>query len=424
MYLVLTEKPDQAREISEYLSNSKKQGRAYTGKFYNQDLVVFPLTGHIIGIPTDLSNHCDCFDKKDWTKGFDKLPFTPDENSFYKREVSYDKRKIYNELKSWIAKCDKIIIATDPDIEGAVLGYEPLMFLKALNKVVDYIDMSSINLVDKMLKNAIDGKKSHLDFTNMAYQGLIRADFNYGIGLNISRYLMVKTNFKTTFGIQQTRLLDVINILDVINKRTNEFNNFDRKKYYNIKVKTEYGDFVVDLDDEIKFDKNKVIKIAKEIEEIGSFKITKITKKEKEEEPLKWYDGSDLAQEVSKILKVSPFALLDEKTGIFEKMYLNKIMTYPRTDSKGMMPLSQLELQKEIAKAYINLIPEAKNVVDLNLVKKKVWYEDGKIQVNHTPYTIASPEIDVKSLNKDEKIVFMTAHITNPLINRQYLNLF
>jgi DNA topoisomerase-3 len=42
-------------------------------------------------------------------------------------------------------------------------------------------------------------------------------------------------------------------------------------------------------------------------------------------------------------------------------------------------------------------------------VKKKVWYEDGKIQVNHTPYTIASPKIDVKSLNKDEKIVFMTA---------------
>jgi len=396
MYLVLAEKPSQASEIKKYMQNVKKEGRAFIGKFKGKDLVVIPLAGHIMRIPKDLSKHSEDFDEKDWTKGFDKLPFYP-ENSFYKREVS--RRDIYNQVKKYLAKCDKVIVATDPDIEGASLAYEVLMFNKALDKVIDYIDTNNIILVNKLLENSINGKKSHLDFFSMAYQGMIRTDLNYGVGINITRYLMVKTNSKTTFGTQQTRLLNEIT------KRTIEFmeGKKNQKKFYNIVLETEYGEFIVELNEEEKFDFKKVKKIAEEIEKIGILKVNLIERKEKEEKSLKWYDGSDVAQEASSILKISPLKLLDEKNGLLEHLYLKGIMTYPRGDAKGKMPLSQLELQKKIANSYKHLFNAE---IDLNLVKKDLWYKDGEIQVNHTPYTIAKPDIDINSLSKDEKVVF------------------
>jgi len=396
MYLVLTEKPSQAKEISKYMQNSKKEGRAFTGKFHGKDIAVLPLAGHILQITTDLSQHSDEFDAKDWKKGFDRLPYYP-ENSFYKRSVS--RRDIYNEAKKWIAKCDKIIIATDPDIEGAALAYEVLMFNKALDKVIDYINMDNIVLVDKMLQDAINGKKNkNLDFLAMSYQGMLRADFNYGIGINVSRYLIVSTNSRTTFGTQQTRLLNEIA------KRTADYKNFKTRHFYTIVLNTKYGDFTVELaNEDDKFDKDKIIEIGKKLEMEKSIKVYSVERKEKEEKSLKWYDGSDVAQEASSALKISPLKLLDEKTGLLEHLYLKKIMTYPRGEAKGKMPLSQLELQKEIANAYKGVFGVE---IDTNLVKKGLWYEDGKEKVNHTPYTIASADINLKDLSKEEKTVF------------------
>ena len=401
MYLVLTEKPSQANEIKNHMQNVKKEGRAFIGKFYGNDICVIPLAGHILEIPTDLSEHSNVFDEKNWQTGFEKLPYYPDSNSFYKRIVSSKHRKTYNEVKKWIAKCDKIIIATDPDIEGAALAYEVLMLNRALDKVIDYINMDNIVLVEKFLKDAIDGKKNkNLNFKSMAYQGMIRADFNYGIGINISRYIMVVTNSKSTFGTQQTRLLNEIA------KRTIDYFNFKQKKYYIITLQTKYGNFTIELKNEDdKFDKQKIIDIATKINAIKNLKIESITRKEKEEKSLPWFDGSDVAQEASSAIGVSPLKLLDEKNGLLEELYLKKIMTYPRGEAKGKMPLSQLADQQNIANAFKTLVKGGEKI-DTSLIKKSLWYEDGKLKVNHTPYTIAKTDINIKSLSKDEKIVF------------------
>ena len=397
MFLVLTEKPDQAKEISHYLQNMNKKGSAFVGKFHNKDICVLPLQGHIMQIAKDLSEHSKDFKEKDWSVGFEKLPYYPPETMFYKREPSKMGFKKYNEAKKWIAECNKIIVATDPDIEGAALAYEVIVANRALDKVIDYIDMNNIILVEKLLQDALNGKKSHLDFLTMAYQGMIRGDFNYGVGINISRYLIVKTKAKSTFGTQQTRLLDEIV------QRTIENLSFKKKKYYTVVLKTKYGDFTIEVNEEDKFNKEKMLQIANEVDNLKNIEILSVEKKEKEEKPLPWFDGSDVAQEASSILKVSPLELLDEKKGLLESLYLKKMMTYPRGEAKGKMPLSQLELQKEIVSSYQNLYGVK---IDTDLVKKKLWYKDGEEKVNHTPYTIAKPSIDVNKLSKDERVVF------------------
>ena len=402
MILVITEKTTQKNKFCSILKNVKHNRFYSEGSYNNKRIVVTALSGHIFNIP-DLSVFDKRFKDKSFKKTKDILPVYPPCDTFYPRILSDKKYKdLFETIKIFVQKSDGIILAPDPDFEGAALEFEVLFYIKnALKKIIAMMDMNNLNLnvLKKEFEKALN--KKGLDYKTMAYIGLLREDLNYGVGINTSRYLIGVFEKKTTFGTQQSRLIDLII------KRTNEYFAFKKRKYYILKIKTDIGDFVLQLKNEKdKFNKDFIEEIRARINNITDIPVQNIKKEIKKIPPLKWFDGSDVAQEAAKILKIPAVKLMDEKTGLLEKMYLDNILTYPRGESKNIMPLSELENQIAIAKKIAPFYNAAE--CDFNLIKKDLWYNDNtkSLGVNHTPFTVAKADIDISLLSFKEKVIF------------------
>ena len=402
MILIINEKRTHTEKLKKILNVKEENSLYVRGVFQNEEFVVIPLRGHIFGIP-DLEYIDERFKGKTFKETKDLLPVLPPKNKFYPRVLTDRKfKKKFEIIKNFASVADKIILAPDPDFEGAALALEPFLYIKdAFKKIYAMMDMNNLNkeALKRELLKALKGQG--LDYKTMAYIGLLRGDLNYGVGINVSRYLIGSLESKVTFGTQQSRLVDLII------QRTKEYFEFQKKKYYILKLKTEIGDFVLKLDDDdLKFDKNYIEKIKSEIGNIKEISIDSIKRETKKIPPPKWLDGSDAAQEASKILKIPAIKLMDEKTGLLEKMYLNNIVTYPRGESGNIMPLSEFNQQVEIAKAIAPYYKADK--CDFSLQRKSYWYDDSKksLGVNHTPFTIARSDININSLSKEEKVVF------------------
>ena len=408
--MFLCEKPTHKSVLEKFLTDKKYSGRAVIGKYGSNTIILFPLKGHVMGIPYP-NDAIEKFKNVSYAESIKFLPVMPEDFSGGKEAWFYKKvptnKKIYYEFKKAAEGVDKFVLATDPDNEGASLGVEVLMSIGRTKDIIAYMNMDNLeakDLLQKGFEDALRGK-GKLDWRTMAYLGFIRKDLDYGIGVNTTRFLQVLLNSKKSFGTQQTRLLYEIT------KRYLDYVNFKKKKFYKIAVTTDIGTFYYRwFDEETKKwidqvdDKESAQKIAQSLKNGAKLVVESIKKEKKTVKSPKWYDGSDVAVEAGKILKVNPVALMDEKNGLLEEMYLKGVTTYPRGDSKGMMPLSQYEHQVSIAKRFAPLLNADR--CDFTLKKNHLWYEDGKVQVNHTPFTIAGEDIDVNKLSKDEKVVF------------------
>ncbi|HHO42404.1 MAG TPA: type IA DNA topoisomerase [Epsilonproteobacteria bacterium] len=425
--LILTEKPKQAKAIGKLVEKYKREQRGFSGDFAGKHIVVFPLSGSILEVDDDIF---DDYNRNDLTP----LPFVPDENGHIPRKIINTSRipqkqqKIKEEIKNWDSKIsicsafanmmkkfdyEHIVLATDPDYEGASLGVEFLEYHGLYGNIpihaANIANLSAGPLKREIIKAM--HKEDAYNWELFRFIGSARADENACIGINGTRLLRTLTDTYITFGTQQTRLLQKIV------ERTKEHDNFNKIKKYRLKVHTDFGEFVLQLPEEEKekiTNKTYMSNIASIIESNNILIVeTFETQKIKKRSPA-WVDGSKMANMVSN--KMTPNTtvseLMRDRNGLLQVMYEKEIMTYPRGECLGMMPLSQLEEQKEIAKMLSKYYDAPR--LNTSLVKKYLWYEEGEplirdnkeVVVNHTPYTISSADIEPEVLTKDERIVF------------------
>ncbi len=116
---IITEKADVARRISFFLSEGKAKSKRSKGHNYiefekdGNTYVVVPLSGHIVEINFPPS-------MKDW-KSVDLRKLVESETV-----IEVKNRSAYSTLKDIAADADQIIIATDYDREGELIGMEAL----------------------------------------------------------------------------------------------------------------------------------------------------------------------------------------------------------------------------------------------------------------------------------------------------------
>ena len=409
--LILTEKSSQVDAIHNVFP-LKRMGRAKKGEYRGETVYVFPLSGHILGTPPLTSRD----------EEVDNLPNLPEPDKFMERKLleideKYDNpqtkenkkrtHKIYNAFKDFIKKTeiDRIIVATDPDYEGCAIAREVLedKTFKLSDKNTSFMNISNISpqKLKEELDLAWDGKDA-IDWRLWADIAYIRSEISNCIGIDVSHFLMKTTNSFTTFGTQQTRVVRL-----VVN-RTKEHNAFDTSPFYRIRIKTEIGDFLLKLEDEDDAKNRSFVEsIRDRIANERFLTVDSFTKKKKRLPSPKWYDGSDIASMASKELGKPIKEIFNKNGGLLQKLYEQGKMTYPRGDAKGQMPTSQFDEQIEIAKSIAGIYNA--DEVDFTLKKKHLWREDGSGGkgeiINHTPCTIASPDIDFSSLAKDERVV-------------------
>jgi len=406
--LLLTEKSTQVEALSAVFP-LKRVKQYHIGKYQGEDIIVFPLSGHVLDIIPLTERGCNV----------DSLPNIAPKESVMKRglllieekDSTITKRakrqsaKIYNSFKKVIEgnHFKRIILATDPDYEGCAIGKEMIDEFNLWNIPINYMNISNIS--KKRLKKELDfalGGKDAIDWKKWALLAQIRADASHCIGIDVSAYIMGKTKTMTTFGTQQTRALEVVV------KRYLEHENSDTSKYYRLRVKTVYGDFLLNVEDGMKKDRGYHEDIKSSLGAGAILNIDSIKMEKKVKHSPSWYDGSMVAAKVAKKYKIPIKKIFSKKGGLLQTMYEQRKTTYPRGSAEGKMPISQLEEQILIAKALNERYKFPR--VDTSLVKSYLWRDEdkgGKI-INHTPCTISDENILSNPLNDIEKIIIDT----------------
>lgn len=412
-YLILTEKPAQAKVIASIM-DAKKDGMAYSGAYRGHKIVITPLRGHIMSTPhladiepfKSLMPDGKWFSKKSEIVSSSAFPHFPKARDYYPREVAkgeQDYSARFLKAKESAQKSNGIILAVDPDYEGSALAYEVLIKANATSKILTQLNMqsSSAPSVKKELDKAFDGKYNDYH-KRLALLGLIRSDIDFAIGINGTTLLSDYIDGFFPFGTQKARLM-----WEML-KREEEINSHTVCKYYSLAIKTKDGySFKLQFDDdEMRFDKKLFDEAKRRVTPFKSITVNKVEIKPTVVRNAKWYDGITLGQQASKFLKIPLDKVMSRTSGILQSMYQKQVTSYPGTDGR-VMPLEEGDKMSSIAESYRGMFPDVD--FDFSLRKKHLWGKD--IKQNHTPLTVDNKKafVDRVALTAHEERTFEAA---------------
>jgi len=298
MKVIITEKPSVARKIAYFLfGNSVRPIKIGKLTVYQaKDYVVVPAIGHIFTL-TIKGQGLPVFEY-DWTLRND--PYC---------------RALVKYLKSIKPRVEEVIIATDYDIEGELIGYNIVRF--CLGKVKTK-RMKFSEITKQAIKNAFE-HPIDVDH-NLVKAGETRHILDLLYGINFSRY--IQKEFKKYYlsaGRVQTPLLKIIY------QREKEIENFVPKNYYRLLLETEkfkvfYKKTFETLDQ------------AKEAKKKGSNEclVKDLETVEEKLYPRPPFNLTKLQEEAWRLYKIKP----EDTLRIAQRLYEAGYISYPRTSSE------------------------------------------------------------------------------------------
>lgn len=208
--VIICEKPSQARQISDAVGN--RYGR------------VIPLRGHVIRLaePEEVN--------PDWSG-----PWTTDllwPGHFFPTRVSKGDglATIVNTVKSALAGADHVIIATDPDREGQLIGDELLQHLKWQGRTSRVIFVA----VDPAsIRKAFEEMRPNAEFANLFASGQSRQQSDQMSNLTLTRVAtkaLMAPGARGVIGIGRVKTPT----LGIVCQREDEILNFKPQDYFEV----------------------------------------------------------------------------------------------------------------------------------------------------------------------------------------------
>lgn len=181
-YLVLAEKPDQAKKYAQALGQAKNEKGAWKVKtdLLDGQVSVVSAIGHLVEIKNPYQNY------ENWDLA--NLPVFPEA---FEYEVKADKKKQFNLIKREVNKADCIIIGTDADREGESIAYLILRLIpNALKKVKYRLWVNS--LTDAGIIKAFKNLRPAQETRQYAEEAEARAKSDWLVGFNFSPWTSLK----------------------------------------------------------------------------------------------------------------------------------------------------------------------------------------------------------------------------------------
>lgn len=306
--LIITEKPQAAQKIASALGNPIK--RSEDGVPYyeltrgGKIITVASAVGHLFNLTYSSG-------QKGWP--LFNLEWQP---SYVKKGSEFTK-KYYNVLAELAKTAETIIVATDYDIEGEVIGWNVVRFIcrKTTAKRMKFSTLTAPEL-----EQAYESVHSELNWGN-AYAGETRHYLDWMYGINLSRALM--SAIKTTGSF---RLLSIGRVqgpaLKIIVDREREIDAFKPEPYWQVFAKAKDIEFKhpQDIFDQSLLEQFKDIKEAK-----ATTKTTEVSTP-----PPVPFDLTTLQREAYRFFKMSP----SDTLATAQKLYIDGMISYPRTSSQ------------------------------------------------------------------------------------------
>ncbi|MCK4370718.1 MAG: hypothetical protein KAW03_06605, partial [Candidatus Lokiarchaeota archaeon] len=326
--IVITEKNKAAEAIANAIGTVKIIKKAKYLKVYYiplKDIYVIPLRGHILEY-----RNTNAF--KSWTNSNPREIIT-NPNAIEKVPASYANPYIKT-LKEYSKISNHCIIGTDADIEGCNIGlFDALPFVKQINPTIKISQL----WLSSLQKNEIINKFNNLIPPKYSWgeSGEVRAIIDAFIGFsatreitNTLRPLLNKFRVRfTSIGRVQTSLLYLIYL------REQEITNFVPEPYYLIDADLVHTKGIIRSHHQFNpFSKSQEVQAKQIYRKIKNEKIGNIIDNSKniiKRSPPTPLNTSKALVLLTRILRISASSAMRAMNAL----YLNKIISYPRTDS-------------------------------------------------------------------------------------------
>ena len=405
--LVICEKSEAAKKISEALSDNKFK----TIKIFNTNvfLVTFKKRNYLICSAIGHLYTLSLLKKRQKLPVYD-YAWIPISQSVKNRSRIVNARiKVIKKLSE---NASEFILACDLDQEGETIGYNILKYAcNEKQNIAKRVKFSTLMKDD--IKNAFVNIQDSIN-VNIAYAGLTRHTIDFLYGMNISRALsrafMTSSKKYRTLSIGRVQGPTIAYIVEnELAKDSHVPLPFWSINTYIDSEKNHNGKWI-----KIQYIEQKILqhKIAKKIlEECKGKKVivNKIEKSKFKINPPFPFNLSGLQKEAFRLYKLSPYQTLN----IAEKLYLNALISYPRTNSQ------RLPYNLDCRRIIMDLsnLSEFRDVANKLLKKQNVNPTQGKELDNAHPSIYPTGKTSINNLSDVEKKVFK-------LIVKRFLDLF
>lgn len=395
--LILTEKPSVAEDIAKVL-NAKRKGNYFESDKYT---IVFAL-GHLVTLcePEDYEKRLKYWTIKD-------LPIIPKEFKLKPIEETKDQ---FNFVKKFFKdKSFKFVInACDAGREGELI-FRFIYKLTNSNLKVKRLWLNA--LTKEEIINGFNNLRDGEEFDNLGFAAEARAQADWLVGINATRAFTRKEGLLLSIGRVQTPTLYMIV------ERENEIINFKKEKYFEIfahfeKNKFKYkGKWFDEKDDRI-FDEKKLNEILKKIQGKDG-KIESIELKKNKILPPLLYDLTELQREANRLFGFTAQKTLSIAQSLYER---EKLITYPRTDSRYLPSSMKVEVPKILKKlSEINIYKQSIEKILKDGIKFNTRIIDDSKVTDH--FAIIPTGVVPNSLSQDKKLIF-------DLIVKRFISVF
>lgn len=408
MKLYICEKPSQAKDIAAVLGAKIKTQSCFEG----QGIAVTWCIGHLLELmPPD--HYCEHI--KPWR--MDILPIVPTSWVLKPQEKTKKQLKAIEQL---LKKATSVVIATDADREGDVIGREVLDYCNYKGPV-ERLWLSALD--ESSIKKALNSIRPGSSTESLYQAGLGRARADWLIGMNltmaVSCLFSVPGQGVLSVGRVQTPTLKLVVDRDI------EIEHFKSKDYFVLKaqcapISQELFWTTWEIPEEVTDEEGRcinqslidavVLQIQGQQGTINEFKETR-----KKEAPPLCLSLSALQQIASAKLGFSAKQTLDVAQSLYEQ---HKATTYPRTDC-GYLPESQFAEAPIVLKALGQVDKEIEPLLSQcsQTFQSRVW-NDKKITAHHGIIPTANTQVTLYSMSPPERQLY---HIIRAFYLAQFL---
>jgi len=395
MKLIICEKNQSAKRISEILSRKKAKRESYYKNVYysfkwdDENVLVMGLRGHILTLefPPEYEN---------WQK---VEPF----NLISAETMKVPKSKsLIKLIKEKAKKASEVIVATDFDREGELIGFDVISLIKKVNPEVKIKRARFSTLTSDDINKAFSNlEEPHF---SLAMAGETRQEIDLYWGAILTRFISLASkrlweNYLSAGRVQSPTLT-------ILAEREKKIAEFKTTPYWQIRceISKDKQNFFA-FHKKRKFNnREEAEKILNKLSERGIVKSVNQVKRVKK--PPSPFNTTSFLQEAAKI-GFSPTKAMN----VAENLYMGGYISYPRVDNT-VYP-SSLNLRKVLQR-----LKKFKKISDLAeelLIKKRLIPTKGsKISSDHPPiYPTRVP--DKKVISSDQMRIF-------ELVSRRFIS--
>ncbi|WP_288327938.1 DNA topoisomerase [uncultured Clostridium sp.] len=370
--LIIAEKSSLAGNVVQAIERNEKFDKK-NGYYESENYIVSWAVGHLLQLK-DIQDYEG--EKKAWSQI--KLPYIPEKFEFKLKETT---KKQFYILKELIKREDVncIFNCGDPDREGEVI------IRLILNQVRNKKTVYRLWLPDQeenTVLSALREKKLDSEYDNLYAEGIARTIMDWILGINETIFLTNKSGELLRAG----RIL--VPVVKKIYDRDMEIKNFIPEKYYQAESDIDGIKLIFSE----KYNKKEDSELK--CNELNNSKtiVEDITLNDIKKQPSKLFSLTSLQEHLNKKYKMSAKQVLS----IVQKLYENKYLTYPRTDSNYMT-----EEEKDKVRKIIEVIEDPK----IQFKDKKTVFDNSKVDA-HSAITPTTTIPNLIELSEEEKCVY------------------